>query len=96
MSGRHVVPRPVVTAPGQGGETHLIRHTVEDLDDTFIGLRVLITGPNPNGGTHAICGGISDLIVSDTGTIAALWIAGRLVIVTEPAQIITEAPRGAV
>lgn len=102
---RHLPPeiasRPAVDAPPAGrGGTPLVRVPVAQLDETFIGLQVLITGRGPGGRQVAIFGGVSDVarcvhLDAPPGAVpfTTVWVGGQTVIVRDDAVIVAEGPR---
>lgn len=72
-------------------ETALVRIPVTDLDDTFLGTRLLVVGEGPLGPVCAV-GGVSDLYQSPGGQFAGLWIGGQYVDVDKRTTVVAEAP----
>lgn len=73
-------------------QTYLVRVPVEDLDDTYVGVRVLICGVSVENVPLTVCGGIGDLLVSDDRACALVWINGTCVVLSEPDVVVAEAP----
>lgn len=93
MRGRHSAHQRTATPTAEG----LVEvHPVEDLDETWIGLQVMVTAPagTPTRGACAAFGGISDLelLVTPRGVVAFIWMGGRMVVASEPAVVVVDAP----
>ena len=90
-------------------ETPLVRVAPSELDETYLGVDVLVTGRSPSG-LEAARGGISDLVTFPAGTevecthgrvhtlgrpITVLWVGGRRLVVDDDAVVLTAPPPAA-
>lgn len=81
----------------------LIRVPVPALDETYLGVEVLISGVGPDGATRSVHGGISDVLRVEAGTrwvascghlhtlpapLTRVWVGGRTVTVDDDAVIL--------
>lgn len=69
-------------------ETALVRVEVTELDDTFLGTRLLICGPTFGGAHVCVCGGVSDVVWGGDRRTALLWLGGRCVYVAQGSAVI--------
>lgn len=79
----------------EGPSGALVRIPLADLDETFIGTRLLVIAHAPGSGPVVLCGGVSDLFACDLRTgrrWVLLWINGSRVRLYPGSVVVAEPP----